>query len=44
MENTQAHNIFKDDNESHVDNREENHHGETPGPHLGFDLGIDVAG
>ena len=30
--------------EGHVDTREANHKCENPDPHLGCDLGIDVAG
>jgi hypothetical protein len=31
-------------NEGHVDTREANFNCDTPDPHLGCDLGIDVAG
>ena len=33
-----------DNNEGHVDTRHYNHECEKPDPHLGCDLGIDVAG
>jgi len=44
MENTRTQDYFKDDNEGHVDTRAQNHECEKPDPHLGCDLGIDVAG
>jgi hypothetical protein len=44
MENTRTQDYFKDDNEGHIDTREQNHHCENPDPHLGCDMGIDVAG
>ena len=44
MENTRTQDYFKDDNGGHVDTREQNHRCEHPDPHLGCDLGIDVAG
>ena len=44
MENTRTQDYFRDDNEGHVDTREQNHRCENPDPHLGCDLGIDVAG
>jgi len=44
MKNTRADDYFNDDNEGHVDTREQNHRCENPDPHLGCDLGIDVAG
>jgi hypothetical protein len=44
MENTRTEDYFKDDTEGHVDTRAQNHECEKPDPHLGCDLGIDVAG
>jgi hypothetical protein len=44
MKNTRTDDYFNDDNEGHVDTREQNHRCENPDPHLGCDLGIDVAG
>jgi hypothetical protein len=34
----------RDDNDGHVDTRDANHKCENPDPHLGCDMGIDVAG
>lgn len=44
MENTHTQDYFIDDNDGHVDTREQNHRCENPDPHLGCDMGIDVAG
>jgi hypothetical protein len=44
MENTRTEDYFKDDSDGHVDTRAQNHECEKPDPHLGCDLGIDVAG
>jgi hypothetical protein len=44
MENTRTQDYFSDDNDGHVDTREQNHRCENPDPHLGCDMGIDVAG
>jgi hypothetical protein len=44
MENTRTDDYTKDDNDGHVDTREQNQNCEKPDPHLGCDLGIDVAG
>ena len=44
MESTHTQDYFKDDNNGHVDTREQNHRCENPDPHLGCDMGIDVAG
>jgi hypothetical protein len=44
MESTRTEDYFTDDNEGHVDTRARNHECEKPDPHLGCDLGIDVAG
>lgn len=44
MENTRNQDYFKDDNEGHTDTREKNFRCENPDPHLGCDMGIDVAG
>ena len=44
MENTHTQDYFKDDNDGHVDTREQNHRCDNPDPHLGCDMGIDVAG
>ena len=44
MENTRTDDYTKNDNEGHVDTREQNQECEKPDPHLGCDLGIDVAG
>jgi hypothetical protein len=44
MENTRTDDYTKDDNDGHVDTREQNQVCEKPDPHLGCGLGIDVAG
>jgi hypothetical protein len=44
MENTRTDDYTKDDNDGHVDTREQNQNCEKPDPNLGCDLGIDVAG
>jgi hypothetical protein len=44
MENTRTDDYTKDDNEGHVDTRSSNFKCENPDPHLGCDMGIDVAG
>lgn len=35
---------FDDDSEGHIDTREANFKCDNPDPHLGCDMGIDVAG
>ena len=35
---------FNDDNEGHVDTRQQNFECENKDPHLGCDMGIDVQG
>jgi len=44
MKNTRTEDYYQDDNEGHVDTREQNHKCDNPDPRLGCDLGIDVAG
>ncbi len=44
MENTRTDDYTKDDNEGHVDTRSRNFKCENSDPHLGCDMGIDVAG
>lgn len=44
MENTKVQDYSENDDEGHVDTREQNHECEKPDPHLGCDLGIDVQG
>ena len=44
MDNRHAQDYFKVDNEGHTDTRENNFRCENPDPHLGCDMGIDVAG
>ena len=44
MENTRTEDYWDDQNEGHVDTRHHNHECEEPDPHLGCNLGIDVAG
>ena len=44
MNDTHTEDYFKDDDEGHVDTREDNFNCDNPDPNLGCDLGIDVAG
>ena len=44
MADIRVQDYFEDDNDGHVDTREQNHQCEKPDPHLGCDLGIDVQG
>jgi hypothetical protein len=44
MTDNHTQDYFDDRNEGHVDTRENNFECEKPDPHLGCDLGIDVAG
>ena len=44
MANDNAQDYWDDTDEGHVDTRHFNHECENPDPHLGCNLGIDVAG
>ncbi len=44
MGNTRTDDYTRDDDDGHVDTRHHNHECENPDPHLGCDMGIDVAG
>ena len=44
MADNKTQDYFDENNEGHVDTREENFRCETPDPNLGCDMGIDVAG
>jgi hypothetical protein len=44
MNDTNIQDYFGNDDEGHVDTREQNHQCDDPDPNLGCDLGIDVAG
>ena len=44
MANDRTQDYWEDDNEGHVDTRAQNNNCENPDPHLGCDMGIDVAG
>ena len=44
MKYTRTDDYFNDDNEGHVDTRDQNHRCENPDPHLGCDPGIEVPG
>lgn len=44
MEDNRTQDYWEDDNEGHVDTRHFNQECEEPDPHLGCNLGIDVAG
>lgn len=44
MANDRTQDYWEDDNEGHVDTRHFNQECEKPDPHLGCNLGIDVAG
>jgi hypothetical protein len=44
MSDTNSQDYFLDDDEGHVDTRENNFRCENPDRNLGCDLGIDVAG
>ena len=44
MADNRTQDYWDDDNEGHVDTRQSNHECEKPDPHLGCNLGIDVAG
>lgn len=44
MGDNRTQDYWDDNDEGHVDTREQNHECEKPDPHLGCNLGIDVAG
>ena len=44
MGNDRTQDYWDNDNDGHVDTRHINHECEKPDPHLGCNLGIDVAG
>ena len=44
MKNTRTDDYTRDNDEGHVDTRHYNHECDNPDPHLGCDMGIDVAG
>ena len=44
MSETNIQDYFFDDDEGHVDTRENNFRCDNPDPNLGCDMGIDVAG
>ena len=44
MAENKAQDYWKEDDEGHVDTRHLKNEYETPDPHLGYNLGIDVAG
>ena len=44
MKNQNTQDYFDDNNEGHVDTREQNFTCENPDKHLGCDMGIDVQG
>jgi len=44
MADDRTQDYFDDSSEGHVDTREANHNCDNKDPHLGCDMGIDVAG